>query len=59
MSPSWSRENLSNHYARHPGGKDRDCWQDLLHTGGLPVSEMDYAATSLAVCANAWVCYSA
>ena len=30
----------------------------ILHTGGLPVSEMDYEATSLAVCANALVCYS-
>ena len=54
MSPTWNQDNLSVHYAKHPGGKNSESWQDLLQTGVLPVSKLGYADASLGVCANAW-----
>ena len=59
MSPTWNQRNLTVHYKKHPAGKDRECWQDLLQTSGQPVSEADYEDASLRVCADAWLCYSA
>lgn len=47
--PSWHWRNLSTHYYDHPGGRDRDCWADLIGKSA-PVPKEDYKQASL----DAW-----
>jgi len=57
--PKWNQPNLSKHYARHPAGKDANCWQDLLGQPGRNVPENMYERESLTVCIKRWLEYEA
>ena len=57
--PKWDPKNLSRHHAKHPGGKDKHCWQDLLGVNGRSVSEREYEQESLSVCRDRWLEYEA
>lgn len=57
--PKWNPTNLTRHHAKHPGGKDKFCWQDLLGVNGRAVSEAEYEKESLAVCRHRWLEFEA
>jgi hypothetical protein len=59
MPPTWKKGNLTDHHGRHPIGKDKACWQDLLDKKGAPVSEAEYEAKSVEICAICWLEYCA
>ena len=56
--PRWDCRNLRRHYDAHPGGKDRECWKDLLGKR-TTVSIEEYEVTSYEVFHKAWLEYEA
>src|SRR5437016_2631313 len=54
----WDSPNLSNHWRKHPAGKDLDCWKDIL-SSKMPVSRNEYEKTSIEVVEKAWLQYEA
>lgn len=54
----WTPNNLCRHYRKHPAGKDRDCWMDLL-AKTIPVTKPEYEAESIKVTQNSWIEYRA
>ena len=57
--PKWDSKNLAKHHAKHPAGKDKHCWQDLLGVSDRLVSEAEYNNESLSVCSDRWLEYEA
>lgn len=56
--PNWEPSNLISHYQRHPGGRDAECWKNLLNRTEA-VSEEEYAQASLEAIHNTWIQYEA
>jgi hypothetical protein len=54
----WKPDNLESHYQKHPAGKYKKCWMDLLNTT-TPVEKSEYEAESKKVIKTAWIVYRA
>jgi hypothetical protein len=54
----WTANNLERHYQKHPAGKDKKCWMDLLDTT-TPVTKPEYKAESIKVTRTSWIEYRA
>lgn len=50
----WHQNNLIDHYNRHPGGRDRECWADLTSLPA-PIPVEMYEGASFEAWANPMV----
>lgn len=58
-SPWWDANSLRRHFNKHPGGKDKECWGDLLGKAPGTVRLEEYESSSLDVCRKPRVHYRA
>ena len=58
MTVKWEQSNLDVHFDKHPAGKDKECWKDLL-AKTTSVTKLEYEAESIHVCDRCWLKYEA
>ena len=55
--PSWNIKNLQKHYQKHPRGKSKSCWMDILKKSNAPVTIGEYENQSSIAYMNSWLEY--